>query len=233
TTMEGGVDLNLLKYNTYTDYLSSFMKAEDYRYFGNMGSIRKLVKLGYRSTRMYSEDEYKAMIEKIAEMINPKVTSSILYGNYFYGDDEALEALAEREEANLLSRISTIIFLQIRQRSGFDISGYIDFEKSLRDCMQKRPEHTNWKAVFEGRVLLKPKPTDLSYFDWHRGIVLHTDTDSWQSVVGSRSLVFMHKADHKLVPVTDKKNKFSVNVKRSLIQSKLYGFMILYDHVIR
>lgn len=129
--------------------------------------------------------------------------------------------------------LQTIIFLQVRMRSGFDISGYIDYEKSLRDCGMKVPEYTNWKAVFEGRILLRPKPTDLSFYDWHRGTVLSTNTDNWESISGTKNLVFKHKGDHKYVPVTNKADKFKENVERIPIQSELYGSMILYDHLVR
>jgi len=43
----------------------------------------------------------------------------------------------------------------------------------------------------------------------------------------------MHKADHKLIPVTDKPSMYSQNVDRFMIKSELYGFMTLYDHVVR
>ncbi|KAH8418869.1 hypothetical protein KR222_007240 [Zaprionus bogoriensis] len=228
------IDLGLLKYETYAQYVKSFIRAEDYRYFSNFNSLQKLVKLGYRcSAKVYEEDEFIDTRAKIYDYFNPKITSRVLYSKYLKGNDAALQGLADREEANLLLKLSTIIFLQVRMSSGFDISGYIDYEKSLRDCSQKKPEHTRWKDVFEGRVLLRPKPTDLSYYDWHSGAVFSTDSDNWQTVAGSKNLIFMNKADHKLVPVTENVKKHSENVQRTMVLSELYGHMIFYDHYVR
>lgn len=123
--------------------------------------------------------------------------------------------------------------MQVRQRSGFDVSGYIDYEQSLRHCTFRKPDFTNWRAVFEGRELLKPKPTDLSYYDWHKGIVCMTDTDNFESVAGRNTLIFKHKDDHKLIPVCAKPSHYAENVSRSMIHSDLYGYIILYDHIIR
>jgi len=63
--------------------------------------------------------------------------------------------------------------------------------------------------------------------------VYHNNTDNFQAINGGKSLIFMHKSDHKLIPVTDEPNKFSENVERIMIPSELYGFMILYDHCVR
>jgi len=50
--------------------------------------------------------------------------------------------------------------LQIRKRSGFDISGYIDYADSLMAFTVHRHGATNWKAVFEGRAMLRPNRHD-------------------------------------------------------------------------
>ncbi|KAH8377652.1 hypothetical protein KR093_006440, partial [Drosophila rubida] len=231
--MAAAVDLNLLRFKKYDDYLNSFIKCEDYRYISNLSSIKKFVKLGYRCTRnVYEEPEFYEMKIRAAEFLNPKL-STFLYGNYFKGTDEALEALREREPFNIKHIISTIIFVQLRQRSGFDISGYIDFEQSLRECTARKADRTNWKSVFEGKTLLRPKRTDLSYYDWHLGQVCHNNTDNYVTVVGGVNLTFMHKEDHKHIPVTDKHSKYSMNVARVMIPSELYGHIVIYDHIIR
>ncbi|EDW12427.2 cilia- and flagella-associated protein 299 [Drosophila mojavensis] len=232
--MAGNADFRLLQFENYESYLTSFIRTEDYRYLSSMDPVRRLVRLGYRSTaRVYEEAEFNKIRAKMMEFMNPKVLSSVHYSDYFKGTDAALAALMRREEPNLLRQLSTIIFLQVRQRSGFDISGYIDYQKSLHDCTFRKPDHTNWRAVFEGRELLKPKPTDLSYYDWHKGIVNITNSDNFESIKGRDSLIFKHKGDHKLIPVCAKPAQYGENVHRVMILSELYGFIILYDHVIR
>lgn len=122
--------------------------------------------------------------------------------------------------------------MQVKKRDGFEISGYIDYEQSLRECSLQVAEYTDWQAVFEGRKLLRPKPTDLSFYDWHKGVILHTDSANWQSVLYLKDLKFMNKLDLKIIPVTTRKSKFSINVTRSVFKSKLYESIVLYDHVL-
>ncbi|KAH8418890.1 hypothetical protein KR222_009757 [Zaprionus bogoriensis] len=236
--MLGDLDLELMHYNTYAEYLDSLISKDDYCYIGSIKNARQLVKLGFDKTRVYEKHEFLEIKSKIAKQLLPKVTSHLLFGHDYDGDDEALEALAQREEANSLYRIAillsqTIVYLQVRQQNGFDISGYIDYEESLRNSMQRKPNHIDWKAVFKGRILLRPRPTDLSYYNWRTGKVFHGDSDNWKCIMGLGGLMFMHKSDHRYVPVTDKPSKYSDNVKRFMIRSKLYGYMTLYDHVIR
>ncbi|XP_030561470.1 cilia- and flagella-associated protein 299-like isoform X1 [Drosophila novamexicana] len=228
------MDLRLLNFQSYEDYLKALIKTEDYRYLSAMQPIRKLVNLGYRcSSKVYEQNEFHKLQKQLQEHINPKISSSVLYGNYFKGTDAGLKALVDREEANLLQKLSTIIFLQVQQRSGFDLSGYIDYEKSLRDCSLKVPNRTNWRAVFEGRARLRPKPNDLSFYDWHRNVLCYNDTYNFDIVRSSKTLMFKHKSDHKLIPVCDRPNPYSENVTRVMIPSEIYGYIILYDHIIR
>ncbi|XP_033150616.1 cilia- and flagella-associated protein 299-like [Drosophila busckii] len=232
--MATDIDYNLLKFETYEDYLLSFIKIEDYRYLGGMRAIRRFVKLGYRTNaKVYEEHEYTKLRNQLLEYLNPKFNSAIFFGSYLKVNDAALVALADREELNMMNKLATIIFLQVRQRSGFDLSGYIDYAKSLRDCIYKTPDHTNWRGVFEGRVALRPKPSDLSYYDWHKGIVSHNNTESFEALRSDDGLIFKHKGDHKLIPVTTKPSIHEKNVQRTMIPSDIYGFIILYDHVVR
>lgn len=107
--MTSGVDLGLLQFNTYDEYIRSFTNLEDYRYFPDMKSLKHFLKIGYRSTsKIYDVDEFLKMKVKIADFLNPKISSRVLYGNYMKGNDAALLALAEREEPNLNKKLSVI-----------------------------------------------------------------------------------------------------------------------------
>ena len=67
-----------------------------------------------------------------------------------------LNYLAEKEESVLNGRRLIIIFL--RYINKHEISGYIDLADRLKN--------ENFKPYFEGKKILKPKPSDLSYFNW-------------------------------------------------------------------
>ncbi|XP_068149204.1 cilia- and flagella-associated protein 299-like [Drosophila tropicalis] len=228
-------DYSVLKYSTYAEYLASFPRTEDHRYLQDVVTIDKLIKLGYHSiTTVYDEDEFyraKLVMESSAA---PKVTSITIYSIYLTGDDEVLKALAMREKANVLQEISTIIYMQVRRRNGFDISGYIDYEMSLRQANMRLAGATDWRAIFEGHKLLSPRITDLGFYNWRTGEVFDTSNDNYQVVSHPvYGMYFMHKGDHKIIPVTTKPNPFAENVTRTVFKSPLYDFVVLYDHGVR
>ncbi|XP_033150368.1 cilia- and flagella-associated protein 299-like [Drosophila busckii] len=228
-------DYGLLQFKTYDDYLQSYVAIEDQRYLSNTRTQKNLVKLGYSSNgQLHEEHEFYRLKAKVLDLINPKVLGSQKFGKYRkHGEDPVLEALAAREEMNLIQKLSTIIFVLIRQTTGFDISGYIDYESSLRHCNMKSRGATDWKAIFEGRKPLRPRRSDLSYLDWHNKIVSFNDSDNYETMHHGSALMFKHKGDHKMIPVDLKFTHFHQNVKRTMIESDFMGTVVLYDHIVR
>jgi len=105
--MSSILDLSLMNFASYSDYLNSFVKEEDYLYLGSMSTVKRVVKLGYRSTaKIYEENEFNKMKNQVSAFLNPKTSTDQLYGRYFKGTDAALKALMEREELNLLHKLS-------------------------------------------------------------------------------------------------------------------------------
>lgn len=251
------LDYSLSAFGTHEDYLDSMVGEDEHRYIRHVKSARKLGVLKSNVAKVYTSDEFDKIKFQIAEELNPKVLSNPLYGKYFQGGDEVLQALADREHMNIIRRLSvidhipygipytisyhiisfhclqTIILLQFRQANGFDISGYVDFEQSLQHCTGRVHGYSDWQAIFQGRKLLKPKPTDLSFYDWHRKKCEYTDSANWRSITYFGDLKFLHKGDLRIIPVTDKPSKFQKNVVRTLVRSKNYGTVILYDHYVR
>lgn len=112
--MAGNADFRLLQFENYESYLTSFIRTEDYRYLSSMDPVRRLVRLGYRSTaRVYEEAEFNKIRAKMMEFMNPKVLSSVHYSDYFKGTDAALAALMRREEPNLLRQLSVSPYIYI------------------------------------------------------------------------------------------------------------------------
>ncbi|EDW12423.1 cilia- and flagella-associated protein 299 [Drosophila mojavensis] len=227
-------DFNVLKFNTYEEYLRSFTRMDEYRYLSSKRMINSLIKLGYRTnTTIYEEAEFYELQKNLLLLLNPKKATTTLFSSHLKSTDPALVALATREEPNMQKKLSTIILLQLRQRSGFDISGYIDYEDSLSACAQHKLGALDWKGIFEGRILLRPNQDHLSFYDWHSGKISINHSGNYDIVHYGTSLMFKHKGDHRFVPVTVVDNMYKDNVKRSLYISPIYGCVILYDHVVR
>ncbi|XP_017145501.1 cilia- and flagella-associated protein 299 [Drosophila miranda] len=228
-------DFNVVKYHNYEDYLRSFAIVQDYRYLPCHRTVRTVTKLGYRDNgNVYNEEQFLMARKQVEALLHPSVVLHAYYSPYLKGDDAALVALAEREAPNVQQEISTIIFLEVHQKSGFAISGYIDFESSLRNFRLDGPNAVNWPAIFQARKLLRPQPSDVVFYDWRSRKIFANDNDNYTTVAhAEHGLLFIHKGDHKLIPVTNRRTPFYSNVKRTMIKSELYGFMILYDHTVR
>ncbi|KAH8273124.1 hypothetical protein KR018_005930, partial [Drosophila ironensis] len=228
-------DFSILNFENYQEYWRSFTTVEDFRYLPSHKTVGCIVRLGYRSSRpFYEEEQFHDVRKQVEQLRNPTVSTVLNYRQYFKGTDPALKALADREAANVQKTISTIIFLEITCSTGFSQSGYIDFEDSLRKCRIKAQGAVNWKAIFEERKMLKPSKYDLVYYDWRTRTIFSNHNESYKVVSDPQlGLLFSHKGDHKMVPATSRRNFFSGNVRRYMIKSPLYGFMILYDHRIR
>lgn len=53
--------------------------------------------------------------------------------------------------------------MRYRQSNGIEISGFIDFEESLRESITSGEKATDWTAIFNETKKLRPKKTDLGY----------------------------------------------------------------------
>ncbi|XP_022211558.1 cilia- and flagella-associated protein 299 [Drosophila obscura] len=228
-------DFSVVKFNNYEDYLRSFAIVQDYRYLPCHKTVRTVTKLGYRDNgNVYNEEQFLIAKEQVESLLRPSVVLHAFYSHYLKGEDPALVALAEREAPNVQQQISTIIFLEIHQKSGFAISGYIDFEASLRNFRLDGPNAVNWRAIFQEKKLLRPQPSDIVFYDWRSRKIFANDNDNYTTVAHpEHGLLFIHKGDHKFIPVTNKRNPFSGNVRRTMIKSNLYGYMTFYDHTVR
>lgn len=54
--------------------------------------------------------------------------------------------------------MTTIIFIRDAKKNKNEISGYIDLAHRLKT--------EDFKQYFEGKKVLLPKPSDLSYYNW-------------------------------------------------------------------
>lgn len=121
-------DLTVLQFQNYQDYIRSFISIEDMRYIQNQRSTHQLVKLGFRSTnRIYEEEEFYKMKMKTEEMLNPTIKSIVVCSKFLKGDDPGLLALAQREEPNMLQKLSVRNFPGAPKKILFDLVIYLQF----------------------------------------------------------------------------------------------------------
>ncbi|KAH8263078.1 hypothetical protein KR044_004086, partial [Drosophila immigrans] len=235
--MTKDVDLSLIKFKKYDEYLDSFTTKEDALYLDGPGVARCIAKLGYRSTKVpYNEQEFKERRDVATQELQPKIMGLQFFSIFMSPNctDPVLLQFKQRETPIFSKRLSTIVFTSCSHGDGSEISGYIDLESSWQNAMRKTFKHTNWKAIFEGRVKLQPKVGHLSFRNLRHNLIHYKDSDNFQVVHDHRyGLMFMHRGDHKYIPVCGRRTPFSKNVIRSMVHSPKFGTIVFYDHYVR
>lgn len=129
----------------------------------------------------------------------------------------------------LNGRLLTIIFLRIENPAKkVEVSGYIDYAHRLKI--------EDFRPIFEGKIKLMPKPTDLSYYNWKTGICASNDSPNFKvdASSGESGLLFRNKRDRKVINVNPNlKQDGKETIKRYEIASPDYTQIVLYDHETR
>lgn len=156
-------DKSLDEFPTYEDYLDKFITEEDLEYLEKRELARDLIELGlHAKIETLKRDEFyekKAAAEEFFRNRDKESTTELYYKSVpadKYNKDPFLLYLANHEASVRNGRRLIIIFL--RYIGKHEISGYIDLADRLKN--------ENFKPYFEGKKLLLPKPTDLSFFNW-------------------------------------------------------------------
>ncbi|KAH8263079.1 hypothetical protein KR044_004085, partial [Drosophila immigrans] len=235
--MSKQVDLSVIHFATYEDYLDSFNTIEDIRYLGDAHVARCIAKLGYRSTKVpYNEEEFKERHDVATQELQPKIMGLQFFSIFMSPNctDPVLLQFKQRESPIFSKRLSTIVFVTSIQGDGSEISGYLDLESSWQNAMRRTHKHTNWQGIFEGKAKLIPKPGQLSFRNLRYNLVQYQDSDNFRVLHDHRyGMLFMHRGDHKVIPVCGRRTPFSNHVKRSQVYSSKFGTVVFYDHYVR
>ncbi|EDW25539.1 GL26367 [Drosophila persimilis] len=211
----------------YEDYLNTFVKLEDRRYLTSERVMQMLVPFRVIPGKiLLSESKFQMEQAK-----GPLGAHYILTQNTIANDPLAI-ALAEREKLNAVKEISSIIFISTRDSKGFSISGYIDYEQSLRHCKLGYSSAHDWVNIFAGNKRLEPNENDLSFITWKTGKVFYNNSDNYKIIPDAmKGLCFQHKGDGCVILI--EKRMTEDNPKCSFVESAKNGSIIIYDHKIR
>ena len=228
-------DSKLLDFKTYNDYLDKYVVDEDLYYLRNLDMARKLAEYGYRAiNKILSKREFEARKAIIHEIVHPRRKLHLLYS--FGGNlkDALSQALADRERDNRVRVLSTVIFLRHVTKTGHEISGYIDFEDSLRRTRSREEGAVDWVAVFKGEKRLWPTLSDLGYYNWRTGFSKTNSTPNFKIICDPfKGLLFLNRHDRKIIQPDPKSSNSGYNTTRTIIKSKKYEQIVLFDHVLK
>ena len=124
--------------------------------------------------------------------------------------------------------MTTIIFIRAKPEGKNEISGYIDLAHRLKT--------EDFKQYFDGRKLLLPKPSDLSYYNWDTQKAHLCDSPNFR--VDAKSdvgIIFRNTRDRKQINVDPRKEMAPGDgTKREELDTHgEYIQVVFFDHITR
>ncbi|XP_022185078.1 cilia- and flagella-associated protein 299-like isoform X1 [Nilaparvata lugens] len=226
-------DRYLIPFPTYDDYLDSLVTPIDLFYGRSIFIARCVAQLGYRARgQVLTREEFAGRAAAARALDNPPrqdqvTTSSLLpLTQLSVNVEPLLLALSQREVANRRSIVNTIIYLCVKKRTGEYVSAYIDFNQRLRQ--------ESWNAFFQEGKPLRPKTSDLCYYNWHTNFTSSTDSDNFKVKCDQeRGLLFNCIWDGKMICVNPNLKSPGPSTTRTRIYSPNYAILDIYDHKLR
>lgn len=193
-------DDEIWQLKTYEKYLSSLLKAEDFFYLESNFFSEFVAELGYHSVcKPYSRQQFLDRLDAIEEIRHPTFLAHKMFSYGLNLEDPLLRELAARERPNRVGSISTIIFIRLKKPTGAEVSGYIDYEQSLRKAKTRQRGANDWFNIFRRNKLLLPRKIDLGYYDWFKTSVVNK-TDNYKPLCDpDLGLVFLNRKDRKVI----------------------------------
>lgn len=228
------------KFDSYEAYLDSFINKTDLEFLDSIDVARQLVELGINvKTQVLSRDEFNQKKEQLQQLKRQRLAEKkivVVYkevnNNEFMNADPFLRAIAEREEAIRNDMMATIVFMRLTIRNSkntiVEVSGYIDLSDRLNN--------ENFVPYYEGKKLLRPKKTDLSFFNWNTGACVFNDSRMFKNEpdVEKKSLGFKNKRDRRVIWVDNIQETDGQSVKRIEVRSvnPVYKQIIFFDQLL-
>ena len=157
-----------------------------------------------------------------------KQPKALSHANCKIDHSKFLQALADRENDVRSGRMTTIIFMRNQKGKGHgnEISGYIDLAHRLKT--------ENFKEYFEGKRLLLPKHTDLSFFNWDAQQPTINESPNFRvDAHDDKGLLFRNKRDRKVINVNPSVDPPGDGTKRVEIECDEYTQVVFFDHLTR
>ncbi|XP_061622874.1 cilia- and flagella-associated protein 299 isoform X1 [Phyllopteryx taeniolatus] len=211
-------------FKDYEDYLDSKVTPMDLFFLKNKKSARKLVEHGHKGTVLsLQEFEQRKAASPSATRHHQNQTTTLASSGCDV-QDNFLRALAEREEANRMGKMTSLIFMRDANTLGQEVSGYIDYAHRLQT--------QDFAPYFSGRKKLVPGPSDLCYYNWTNQVSASSCSSNYEPIYDHPDgLLFRRKMDSKILNV-DPKCDPGEDLRRSVVQSGLYAHVVILDHYI-
>ena len=215
------------KFDTYEDYLDSLITQEHLYYLGSRDTARQLFEIGCLCG---SEVMGRAKFElKKQELLDQKTTKRsaqvpLAHLGGELANTPLVQKLAELEDDVRSGQKTVLIFIRGENSNGQEVSAYIDYGDRLRT--------EDWHPFFQGKRLLKPKITDVSFYNWKTRTTHHNESSNFEvKAENEKGMIFVNKKDMKEFSLdpADAANPGD-NTVRYDIEDPNYTHCVVYVH---
>ncbi|XP_054706495.1 cilia- and flagella-associated protein 299-like [Uloborus diversus] len=227
---EEEIEAAVKSFLNYEDYLDSMLTKDDLTFLKDKEICHELLTLGYHSNkRVISKQDFERKKEELRKDIIEKSKKELkLYSDGVTCHGALMQALAKREESNVMGRISTIIFLRDTNDKREEVSAYIDYAHRLST--------ENWEPYFDGRKKLLPVETDISFYNWSKEQAFSTCSPNFGVLTDKDSckLLFICKKDDYIMDVNPKGQRGDADEGffRHDVHDPEYSQAVIFDHVV-
>lgn len=226
TTMEHEA---VAEFDTYEAYLDSKIQQEHLYYLGSREVARQLFELGcIGGSEVMDRKKFELRKRELLEQKMTKKSAQVPLAHIGVQNitGPLMIKLAELEDDVRNGTRTCLIFIRGWNNNQQEVSAYIDYGDRLRT--------EDWQQYFSGKKLLRPKTTDLSFYNWKtRTIHQNESTDFKVKTSGDRGIVVTNRRDQKDISLDPNVDPPGDNTIRIDIEDPVYEHCVLYIHTSR
>lgn len=221
------MDLDIVgRFETYEDYLDSKITQEHLYYLGSKDVARQLFELGcVGGLDIMERSKFQQKKQELQEQKTTKRSAQVplAHINCDSSKSPLMMKLAEIEDEVRNGQKTCLIFLRSINAKEQEISAYIDYADRLRT--------EDWVPYFSCKKLLKPKITDMSFFNWKTRTITHNESSTFDVKANNdRGIIVTNKRDQKDINLDPTEKNPGDNTKRYDIDDPNYLHCVLYIH---
>ena len=216
------------QFDTYEEYLDSRITQDHIYYLGSRETARQIYELGCAGgPDVMARKKFEQKKQELADQKTTKRNSQVPLAHLNVDkmcDSPLMQKLASIEDDVRNGQKVALIFIRSINSHKQEVSAYIDYGDRLKQ--------EDWRLYFSGKKLLKPLPTDLSFYNSKTRTVHTNNTSNFEVKSDSDSgIIVNNKKDLKefsLDPAM--KDNPGDNTVRIDIDDPNYLHCVLYIH---
>ena len=224
TTLEHEI---VAQFDTYEEYLDSKITQEHLYYLGSRDVARQLFELGcVGGSEVMERKKFEQKKQELADQKNTKRSAQIplTHQGCDLSFSPLMEKLGDIEDEVRNGQKTALIFIRDFNAAGQEVSAYIDYADRLRN--------EDWTNYFKKQKKLRPKTSDMSFYNWKTRTVHRNESTSFEvHADNDKGIIINNRRDMKEFSLDpNMSDKPGDNTIRYDIEDPNYLHCVLYIH---